>query len=226
LNDLFLPYFSFDYGFGKWATNKDNCSDPKKLFESITFKQEDILESTYYIHWNGTYEVDKNNKNWHPIDDMKFGHCITLNISDIHAIHIKLLVNSTLFFHTTGMFYEVTMESLTQQSSSIKLGNYYNFNLKYEYWDFSRKLHDYDGIPCNDEKGYSKDLCYQREIDQELIENFGCTVPFGLNKTRICDNVTIGREASGTYCDAIHTDNYKCCFNPCTFFPSQILLLL
>ena len=98
------------------------------------------------------------------------------------------------------------------------LGKIYEFYLKYEFWDFRRKLHDYDGIPCNDEKGYSKDFCYSREIERELLENFGCTSPYGLHKTRICNNATIGEKVMQTYQDAIHTDNYKSCFNPCSYF--------
>ena len=148
---------------------------------------------------------------------MNMGHCLSLNVTGNYvAIGITLLVNSTIFFHTPGMFEKVTQEKQDQYRSFIKLGNLYEFNLKYEYWDFRMKLHDYDGIPCINEKGYSKDLCYSREIEQELLENFGCTTPFGLNKTRICSNVTIGRQAYDTYLDAIQTDNYKSCFNPCT----------
>ena len=116
------------------------------------------------------------------------------------------------------MFRKVTMEDQKQHQSFIVMGKQYQFNLNYEYWDFRRKLHDYDGIPCNNEKGYSKDLCFSREIEQQLLKNFGCTTPFGLNKTRICSNATIGRQAYYTYRDAIQTDSYRSCFNPCTYF--------
>ena len=54
------------------------------------------------------------------------------------------------------MFEKVTREKQDQYRSFIKLGNLYEFNLKYEYWDFRRKLHDYDGIPCNDKKDTAK----------------------------------------------------------------------
>ena len=133
-------------------------------------------------------------------------------------IEFTLLVNSTIFFHTPGMFQKVTIEGQKQHQSFIELGNYYEFYLKYEFWDFRRKLHDYDGIPCHSEKGYSKDLCYSTEIEREFLENFGCTTPYGLNKTRICSNATMGKKAMDTYRDAIRTDNYKNCFNPCTSF--------
>ena len=150
---------------------------------------------------------------------MNMGHCLSLNVTGNYvAIGITLLVNSTIFFHTPGMFEKVTQEKQDQYRSFIKLGNLYEFNLKYEYWDFRKKLHDYDGIPCNDEKGYSKDLCYQREIEQELLESFGCTTPFGLNKSKICTNATIARDVFETYREAMVSDIYKSCLNPCTFF--------
>ena len=111
---FFFLCFSFNFGQyrynGKWATNKGNCSDPKKLFESITFKQEDVVKGTGYEYWNGTHEYS--NKHWHFIDHMNFGHCLTQNIVHAHSIQISILVNSTIFFHTPGMFRKVFQASL------------------------------------------------------------------------------------------------------------------
>ena len=222
---MFLLYFSFNsvkYCYiGKWASNKANCSDPQKLFESITFNQNDVVEFTFYLNRNGTHEFLENSRHWNPIGIVHLGQCFTLNIpADSHFIAIKLLVNSTIFYHTPGMFKKVIEKDIRQQKksslvrSSIVLGNRYNFNLKYEYWDFGRKLHDYDGVPCINEKGYSKDLCTSGEIEQDLLENFGCTTPFGPNKTKICNNATIGEKAFKIYEDAIYGANYKSCFNP------------
>ena len=81
LDDFFLFHFSIDseeYTFyEKWTTNKANCSDPKKLFESITFKKGDVIKETWY--WGDSFLFDENNKHWHPIDNFILGHCFTLN---------------------------------------------------------------------------------------------------------------------------------------------------
>ena len=230
---MILFFFSFDindFFNGKWATKATawataNCSDPKKIFEAITFKLEDVLMSTYFFYWNDTFnkEYDNHNNHWHPSDtNFRFGRCHTLNISNEHAhfsgIEIYLRVNSTLFFHTPGMFKKAQMENQHQHQSVIKLGNHYEFNLKYEYWDFRRKLHDYDGIPCMNEIGYSKDFCTSREIEQYSLENFGCITPFGLNKTKICNNTTNAEKAMKIYWDSMSSANYNSCFNPCSSF--------
>ena len=82
MKDLFLFYFSFDYRqyryHEKWSTNKPNCSDPKKLFESITFKFEDVIAKTYFYYRNMS-EFDGNySKHWNPIVTRGFGICFTL----------------------------------------------------------------------------------------------------------------------------------------------------
>ena len=139
---LFPLYFSFGMGSyyynGKWATNKSNCSDPKKLFESITFKYEDVILRTFYSFWNHTF--GENIKPWHQIDHWNFGHCFTLDISEDHAhfsfVTIYLQVKSTIFFHTSGMFQKLQMEIQKRHQSIISLGNEYKFNFNYEYWEY------------------------------------------------------------------------------------------
>ena len=47
---------------------------------------------------------------------------------------------------------------------------------------------DYGGKPCQGEKDYKKDLCTQHDFENRSLEDYGCTSPFGPNKTRICED--------------------------------------
>ena len=44
-----IDFSYFDYDYGTWANS--NCSDPKKLYEAIVFKPEDIIKTIKIWYW-------------------------------------------------------------------------------------------------------------------------------------------------------------------------------
>ena len=52
---------------------------------------------------------------------------------------------------------------------------------------------------------------------QKSVDKFGCVTPFGYNKTNICTNSTLAKQAFDYYKYSFtkHTEN---CLNPCNYF--------
>ena len=184
------PYcYSFSqYRNGKWATNDTKCSDPKELFESIVFKPEDVLRSIQIHYWevNSTvYDSIYNFKDWYRHDSKHYGRCLTLTPSDeitkngIKMIALKLMVNSSIFVHTPGVY----TKGLKQRSRQYaELGKRYSFKFKHVIHD----VLDYGGDSCYNDKTNTYDLCIAKANERKQLEKVGCTSPFGFNKTNIC----------------------------------------
>ena len=162
--------------YGKWTS--DNCSDPKKLFESIVYKSENVIDNGYFIDFEdyvdyfedyvedigSTYGIY-----WYYIDVVGlvdawwYGRCITLlTNTGIKKIELTLLVNSTIFIHTPGMLWERDGGQRIQKKD-IEQGNTYNIALDYEYHQLLDV--DYGGVSCKKEKEYRKDLCTAKMKD-------------------------------------------------------------
>ena len=114
--------------------------------------------------------------------------------------------NVDLKIHTRGMFFMTT--------KYINIGiEKIGAVLKY---DIFEQLNTKDK-PCSPDPEYSKDDCILQQIYFESMKKFGCTTPFGLDKTSICLNKTIGGQARLFYDEQILTDSYpQICPNPCS----------
>ena len=86
------------------------------------------------------------------------------------------------------------------------------------------ELLDFGGDSCNNEQGYSIDLCTDKSVETEMLNQFGCTSPFGPNKKQICQASIIIEEAVALNVTKIYknglfnTETYGECLNPCSFF--------
>ena len=75
---------------------------------------------------------------------------------------------------------------------------------------------DIGGKPCTPETGFDKDVCAESKLDEKSLEKFGCTSPFGPNKSRICKDYETGFKVMELYKDTMMKtiDN---CYDPCIF---------
>ena len=97
---------------------------------------------------------------------------------------------------------------------SVRRGFTSHVTYNHEYND----MLDFGGDSCNNEKGYSRDLCTDEAIEIESLKTFGCTSPFGSNKDKICSQDEDGN-VTKLYNEAMHgSKTYGGCLNPCSFF--------
>ena len=160
-------------------------------------------------------------QNFYQHDSWKYGRCFTLTPSKkltkygIKKVYLKLLVNATIFIHTSGMRLKAN-EGELKQLHNVVLGKKYEFAFKHEF----HEILDYGGDPCNNEETYNKDLCTDIAIQTESIDKFRCTTPFGPDKNQICRERNESRAATKIYRDGISSMNptHAGCINPCSFF--------
>ena len=211
------------YWWGKWANN--NCSDPKELYEAITFKPEDIIDEIYFDYWtksNGTYYSSIYEfKDWSYHDYEGYGRCVSLTPSHEHSrhgikeIYLTLLVNSTIFIHTPGMFIKGSEQLMF--ITYVELGKWYVKSINYQIYE----LLDYGGESCNNGKSYQVDDCNAKGVGIKSFNTVGCTNPYALNKTKICTDANKMEKANDIYGTFMYSNsemNYEGCYYPCSYF--------
>ena len=210
---------------GKWAANHTvDCSDPKELLESIVFKPEDVINSIQFYYWTKSSTTYYNSihefKDWYHTDYIQYGRCITLEPSYEHSqygilrIVLALLVNSTIFIHSTP---GLLMKGSDQLMSThyVELGKFYTMPVSHEV----RELLDYGGDPCNKEKTYHVDICNAKGFEEKSLATVGCTSPYATNKSKICTDAYNGKTASNIYLKNMisGTKNNEGCYYPCVY---------
>ena len=95
-----------------------------------------------------------------------------------------------------------------------ELGKVHEVGFNFEYHQLLDV--DYGGIPCKNERQYQKDLCTEETLEKEMIDKFGCTTPFGPNKSQICKQENNAGKAYSLYWNNIYRKNN--CSNPCSIF--------
>ena len=207
----------YDYTiYGKWVGKNNTCSNPEQLFESIVLKIEDVIGYVRIDHWNATkargYCSKKDPfKDWHIYDTQKYGRCFTLTPSKediqygINRIRLQLFGNNSLFTHSRGMFSKGTHHN-------IDAGKKYDFYYVQE----SYELLDFGGDICNDDEKYSQHICNDEAVERDLLKKFGCTSPFGPNKTKVCTKQDKGRKANYIV-TAANKNPIRECYHPCNF---------
>ena len=109
------------------------------------------------------------------------------------------------------------MDGLLRSQIDVRLGKHYSYGIHYEY----HELLDYGGSPCNNEKTYQMDACNHNGTEKQSLEEFGCTTPFGPNKTKICTDANKGKNSSEIYWKFMFDFskyNYEECYYPCSYF--------
>ena len=179
-----------------------------------------MIKSIRFVYWTNS------SSNWIEnftdlYEDSVFGRCVTLTPSNEHiqygirAMRLRLLVNTTVYIHTPGMFLKGSEQ--LRSKIHVKLGKDYRYGVHHEF----HELLDYGRSPCNNEKTYQIDACNYNGSERQSLEEFGCTTPFGPNKSKICTNQTIVSKAFSTYWRFMYSwseKNYEGCYYPCSYF--------
>ena len=169
------------------------------------------------------YSSIHESKSWYHYDNAIFGRCVTLTPSQrqiqygIKEIFLQLLVNSTIYIHTPGMFSKGNKQLASK--INVQLGKWYNLDVHHEV----HELLDYGGALCNNDKTYNMDECNNNGTEKESLKMVGCTTPYGANKTNICTDANKGQKAYWDiyYYKFIYSfseKNYEGCYYPCTYF--------
>ena len=220
-----MIFRAIDYNVnGKWLANKTNCSDPKELFENIVSKREEFVNFTAGKYIDGKITYDNH---WNPNDywAYAYGRCFTLATPDEHKklgmvwMRLKFFVKSTIYIHSRGMFVDLNGHEVLK--FDVKVGYSYEYDIKQELHD--TLANDYAGDICNNTSNYSKDLCTDKAIEKESLDTFGCTTPFGPDKSNICKDHDKGKKViQNVYLEGYkwntRSENYGNCSYPCSFF--------
>ena len=184
----------------KWFGSGNNyCTDSQLLFEYIVAKPEDLISSLTlsFFDKDGSVEINYPSSIWSAIDHNIVGRCFTANItSDLIKYGIEkaeLVVNTNVrvYFHTAGM----VITDRQKRNIDITSGKRIEIDLEHEEFN----MLDFEGQFCNNDKGYSKDLCVNEEFERNSFNNYGCTSPFGPNKNFICKDPKKGIELMNLY---------------------------
>ena len=177
-----------------------------------------------------SYDEEQNNAkednlqkfvNWQQYDSMKHGRCFTLSLShELTKFGVKKLsfelkrYSSAVFIHTPGNFLKASTGKMRYQKL-VHRGVIYRLSINHEF----NELLDFGGDSCNDEKEYSRDFCTEKSVEMEMLKQFGCTSPFGQNKTQICKAGEKALNVTQIYKNGLYnTETYGECLNPCSFF--------
>jgi hypothetical protein len=85
---------------------------------------------------------------------------------------------------------------------------------------------DFQGVPCNNEKGYRLDKCVFNGLEKESLKEIGCVSPFGITKDNICQDEQVAKKAFQLY--KTFRYNYRdlkilSCLEPCTYMSVKII---
>ena len=149
-----IPFFFRTIGNYKnreWRNNNTNCTDPKKLFEAIVFKPEDVIKKFDISYWSTTksqsYNYLQSKNQWHQYDSSSYGRCFTLKLSpeqvmkDIKGITLKLGVDSDVFTHTPGMVLTQPKNKMTFNGGEVTEQQKAEVNKMY-LWTLNHEHHE------------------------------------------------------------------------------------
>ena len=86
------------------------------------------------------------------------------------------------------MFLTAKQNTELLQQHEIYLKRIYQLDVNHEIFN---TLGNGKKKACSMDLNYSKDNCANIKVEKESVEKFGCTTPFGINKTKICQNTDI-----------------------------------
>ena len=149
-----IPFFLRTIGNYKnreWRNNNTNCTDPKKLFEAIVFKPEDIIKKVDISYWSTTksqsYNYIQSKNQWHQYDSSFGGRCYTFKPSpeqimkEIKGIILILGVDSDVFTHTPGMILTQPENKMTFNGGEVSENQKAEVN-KMHWWGLNHEHHE------------------------------------------------------------------------------------
>ena len=200
----------------KWAGhgNDDSCTNPRKLWESVVIKLEDIIsyvEFKYYQkNTRDTYTIHQMNDIVSILDTSK-GRCYSIIPTSemielgIRRVEFGLVSLIHAYIHGPGM-HEYDSEK------GVDFANVKEKSILYKVeHEFLEMLND-NSEQCHEDPKYKRDNCVEGQLEKFLMKEYGCVPPFFENKENICSNETISKLVS-KYWDS--TKYYTNCSDPC-----------
>ena len=210
---------------GKWSSiGGSNCTDPKSLLESLVIKPKDLVSMFKFGYFNEDVKVHTLNLtslNWYSvIDTDRYGRCFTFKPSidtiknGIQSIKMRFNVKARVYIHHPELF---RVRSFRVPTILVEQNHHVWVEIENEEFD----MLDYGGEICNSQNNYSTFQCILGSFDQEAIEKFGCTSPFGLNKDKICQD----NEKQNQVWKLFKKSKGKQfgCLAPCSFINSKVI---
>ena len=221
----------FEYLSGAIWSNQDidGCGDPKELFYSTTWKLEDLVSSVSVTSFdNSRTSFENTTKVFYPVEKMTFvqDRCHTFqppeeNLRDgIFRIVFAFKTKVKVFVNTNGVF--AVNDQATENKILVSPTKSYRVKVDYSLY----KMLDFEGAPCNNEKGYRFDNCIINGLEEASLKTIGCMTPFGITKDRICQNEEDSKKAFQLYTkyvdDHLAIKNLSC-LEPCSYMKVKLI---
>jgi hypothetical protein len=172
------------------------------------------------------YFKDNKTAFFSPIDSNAYGRCYTFqppeqSLKDgIYRIKFIIKAEARVFVNNNGVL------GVKRAADSKFIDVYPNkkilVNVDYSLY----KMLDFQGIPCNNEKGYPLNKCVLGGLEKESLKMTGCVTPFGITKENICQDEQDAKKAFQLYKEARnHYWNLKnvTCLEPCSYMNIKIM---
>ena len=213
----------------KWSNQAiENCDDPKSLYYNIIWKLEDLVFKVEVASFDMSKIVFNDNiaALFSPIDKSANGRCYTIqppeqNLKDgIYRIKFIFKAEARVFVNNNGVL------GVKRAADSKFIDVYPNkksrVNVEYSLY----KMLDFQGIPCNNEKGYLLNKCVLNGLEKESLKMIGCVTPFGITKENICQDEQVAKRAYDLYKEfRNHYLDLKnvSCLEPCSYMNIKIM---
>ena len=172
---------------GIWTTYK--CNDPEKLFESLVPKLEDLIYNiTFAFFTRRETRVVVTPENTQGIisttDRRKYGRCYIVTPTTemisygIRYIQVFGKVRIAIYHLAPGML-ESTIKT---DYKTLRLGQFLDIDVDHEIYE----MLEYRGVACNPDVAFRRDVCYYEDLNNITLSKYGCTPPWGSDKTKIC----------------------------------------
>ena len=213
----------------KWSNQTiENCGDPKSLYYNIIWKLEDLISKVQVASFDMSKIVFNDNiaALFSPIDKSAYGRCYTFqtpeqNLKDgIYRIKFIVKAQARVFVNNIGVL------GVKRAADSKFIDVYPNEKIRVNVEYSIYKMLDFQGIPCNNEKGYLLDKCVLNGLEKESLKMIGCVTPFGIKKENICQNEQDAKKALQLYREfSYHYRDLKnlSCLEPCSYMNINIM---
>ena len=134
-----------------------------------------------------------------PIDINPYGRCYTFqpleqNLKDgIYRMKFFVKAEARIFVNNNDVL------GVKRAAESKFIDVYPNkkilVNVDYSLY----KMLDFQGTPCNNEKGYLLTKCILNRLEKESLKMIGCVTPFGMTKENICQDEQDAKKAFQLY---------------------------
>ena len=186
----------------KWSNQTmKNCGDPKSIYYNIIWKLEDLISKVQVYSFDMSRIAFKDNKTalFSPIDSNTYGRCYTFqppeqSLKDgIYRMKFFVIAEARIFVNNNGVL------GVKRAAESKFIDVYPNkktqVNVEYSLY----KMLDFQGTPCNNEKGYLLNKCVLNGLEKESLKMIGCATPFGMTKENICQDEQDAKKAFQLY---------------------------